>query len=98
MVDSALSELHTENVQTITDEQDLYISATKSYPVCEQIEMSTPLSNGSQDSIRGNNRLNEGTSDSTIMITIEDEGIGISEDARENVFQPFNRLFPLILS
>ena len=92
MVDSVLSELHTVNIQTTTDEQDPCLSATNSYPVCKQMEMSTSLSDGSQDSIRGNNRLNEGTSDSTIMITIEDEGIGISEDARENIFQPFKQV------
>ena len=53
------------------------------------MEKSSQLSNFSQDSMGGTNRSSEETSDSTIMMTILDEGIGISEDAGENIFQPF---------
>ena len=70
MVVPELSKVHTGNVQTIKDEQDLCVLATKSQPVCGQMEKSSPLSNFRQDSMGGTNRSSEETSDSTIMMTI----------------------------
>ena len=65
-----LSKLHTGNAQTIKDEQDLCVLATKSHSVFGQMEKSSQLSNFSQDSMGGTNRSSEETSDSTIMMTI----------------------------
>ena len=70
MVVPELSELHTGNTQTIKDEQDLCVLATKSHSVFGQMEKSSQLSNFSQDSMGGTNRSSEETSDSTIMMTI----------------------------